>query len=40
MITYVIVENGMVYLISVYDKAEYDSADANILLKILKEEGL
>jgi mRNA-degrading endonuclease RelE of RelBE toxin-antitoxin system len=40
VITYVILENESIYLISVYDKAEYDTAEINALLKILRKEGL
>lgn len=40
IITYVILENKVVHLISIYDKAEYDTAEINILLEILKNEGL
>jgi mRNA-degrading endonuclease RelE of RelBE toxin-antitoxin system len=40
IITYVILENETVHLISIYDKAEYDTAGIAILLKILKNEGL
>lgn len=40
VITYVILENEIVHLISIYDKAEYDTADINTLLRILKNEGL
>ena len=40
IITYVILENETVHLISIYDKAEYDTAEVGTLLKILKEEGL
>ena len=40
IITYVILENKMVHLISIYDKAEYDTAQTSTLLKILKAEGL
>ena len=40
MITYVILKNEIVHLISIYDKAEYDTAETDMLLKILKNEGL
>jgi len=40
IITYVILENETVHLISIYDKAEYDTAEIDVLLKILKNEGL
>lgn len=40
VITYVILENEIVHLISIYDKAEYDTAEIDTLLKILKNEGL
>jgi mRNA-degrading endonuclease RelE of RelBE toxin-antitoxin system len=40
IITYVILENETVHLISIYDKAEYDTAGIATLLKILKDEGL
>jgi len=40
VITYVISKNEVVNLISIYDKAEYDSADINTLLEILRNEGL
>jgi mRNA-degrading endonuclease RelE of RelBE toxin-antitoxin system len=40
VITYVIFKNEIVHLISIYDKAEYDTAEIAVLLKILKEEGL
>ena len=33
-------ENITVILISIYDKAEYDTSDTSLLLKILKEEGI
>jgi len=40
IITYVILENETVHLISIYDKAEYDTAGIATLLTILKDEGL
>jgi mRNA-degrading endonuclease RelE of RelBE toxin-antitoxin system len=40
IITYVILEHETVHLISIYDKAEYDTAEIGTLLKILKNEGL
>lgn len=40
IITYVLSKNQTVYLISIYDKAEYDSAKIDLLLEILKQEGL
>ena len=40
VITYVVSDNAIVNLISIYDKAEYDTADIEILLGILKNEGL
>ena len=40
VITYVVTKNQMVYLISIYDKAEYDTAKIETLLEILKSEGL
>lgn len=40
IITYVILENETVHLISIYDKAEYDTAEIDTLLKIVKDEGL
>jgi len=40
VITYVILENETVHLISIYDKAEYDTAGIATLLIILKDEGL
>lgn len=40
IITYVIHKNEIVHLISIYDKAEYDTAEISTLLKILKNEGL
>ncbi len=40
VITHLIFENEKVFLISIYDKAEYDTSDTSLLLKILKEEGI
>lgn len=40
IITYVIFKNETVYLISIYDKAEYDTAEIGTLLQMLREEGL
>jgi len=40
VITHLIFENQGVYLISIYDKSEYDTSDTSLLLKILKDEGL
>ncbi|HEX3385178.1 MAG TPA: addiction module toxin RelE [Mucilaginibacter sp.] len=40
VITYVVSKNETVNLISIYDKAEYDTADIDILLGIVKSEGL
>src|SRR5882672_2776016 len=40
VITYVISKNKTVYLISIYDKAEYDTVKIGTLLEILKSEGL
>jgi len=40
IITYVVSKNETVNLISIYDKAEYDTADINTLLGILRNEGL
>ena len=40
VITYVLSDNAVVNLISIYDKAEYDTADIEVLLVILKNEGL
>ena len=40
VITYVISQNETVTLISIYDKAEYDTASIDALLEILKNEGL
>ncbi|MEP6612755.1 MAG: addiction module toxin RelE [Mucilaginibacter sp.] len=40
VITHLIFENEKVYLISIYDKAEYDTSDTSLLLKILKQEGI
>jgi mRNA-degrading endonuclease RelE of RelBE toxin-antitoxin system len=40
VITYVVQKNKVVNLISIYDKAEYDAASIETLLKILKTEGL
>lgn len=40
IITYVVLENETIHLISIYDKGEYDTADINTLLKILNDEGL
>ena len=40
IITYVLSKNQTVYLISIYDKAEYDTAKIDTLLEILKDEGL
>jgi len=40
IITYVVLENEIVHLLSIYDKAEYDTAKVDTLLKILKSEGL
>lgn len=40
VITYLVFEKEKLFLISIYDKAEYDTCDPNLLLKILKDEGL
>jgi len=40
VISYVIQQNEVVHLISIYDKAEYDTASTETLMKILKAEGL
>ena len=40
IITYVLSKNETVNLVSIYDKAEYDTADINTLLGILQREGL
>ncbi len=40
VITYIITSDEEVWLISIYDKAEYDTADVNTILKILRSEGL
>jgi len=40
VITYIVLEDKAVHLISIYDKAEYDTASIDNLLKILKSEGL
>jgi mRNA-degrading endonuclease RelE of RelBE toxin-antitoxin system len=40
VITYVILKDETVHLISIYDKAEYDTAKTEKLLEILKNEGL
>jgi hypothetical protein len=40
VITYVVLNVETIYLISVYDKAAYDTAEISILLEILKSEGL
>lgn len=40
VITYIISNDEEVWLISIYDKAEYDTADVSTLLKILISEGL
>lgn len=40
VISYVILQNEIVNLISIYDKAEYDTAQIDVLLGILKSEGL
>jgi len=34
------IKEKTVHLISVYDKAEYDTAKIDLLLKILKDKGL
>lgn len=36
IITYIITENKEVYLLTIYDKAELDTIDDNILRKIIK----
>ena len=36
VITYIITENKEVYLLTIYDKAELDTIDDNILRKIIK----
>jgi mRNA-degrading endonuclease RelE of RelBE toxin-antitoxin system len=40
VVTYVILKDERVHLISIYDKADYDSAKIDVLLNILKAEGL
>ena len=40
IITFIIKKESLVYLVSVYDKAELDAVKVTELLKILKEEGL
>ncbi len=40
IITYAVYRDEIVYLISIYDKAAYDTADVNVLIDILKQEGL
>jgi mRNA-degrading endonuclease RelE of RelBE toxin-antitoxin system len=40
MITYVVSKNETVNLISIYDKGEYDTANIDTLLGILRDEGL
>ena len=40
VITYVIMKDEIVHLLSIYDKADYDTAKITTLLEILKSEGL
>ncbi|MDO3644824.1 addiction module toxin RelE [Mucilaginibacter sp. L3T2-6] len=40
IITYLVIEKEKLFLISIYDKAEYETSDTSLLLKILKDEGL
>ena len=40
VVTFIIKSDGLVYLVSVYDKAEFDAIKVIDLLKMLKEEGL
>jgi len=40
VITYVIFRDETVYLVSIYDKAAYDTADVTLLIDILKQESL
>lgn len=40
VITYLLLSDSLVYLTSIYDKAEQDSTETSSLLKILKEEGI
>ena len=40
IITYIIFENEVVHLLSIYDKAEYDTAEISGLLNILRNDGL
>jgi mRNA-degrading endonuclease RelE of RelBE toxin-antitoxin system len=36
VITYIIAENEEIYLLTIYDKAEFDTIEDNILRKIIK----
>lgn len=40
VITFIVKENEVVYLMSIYDKSEYDTAKPKALLEILRREGL
>ncbi|PWG82108.1 type II toxin-antitoxin system RelE/ParE family toxin [Pararcticibacter amylolyticus] len=40
IISYVISKDGDLWLISIYDKAQYDTADIETLIEIINSEGL
>jgi hypothetical protein len=40
VITYVILKNEVIHLLSIYDKGEHDTAKVETLIQILKGEGL
>lgn len=40
VITYVLFQNGTVYLTAIYDKSEMDTVSTSVMLKILRDEHI